>query len=112
VRNGNQTPAEALHQAYSEINRALAAGKSVVFDTTGANPAVRKAAATIARKHGAELAARVIDTPVNVCLQSQAGRANPVAASDVRRIHDAIRGQVGGLKSEGFQRVEIDRNRK
>jgi predicted kinase len=83
-----------------------------VFDTTGVNPAVRKAAVTIARKHGAGVSASVLDTPVNVCVQSQQGRANPVAAADVRRIHADVQRQTGGLKAEGFQAVNIVRNRK
>src|SRR5262252_1148654 len=53
ARERGQSPADALHGAYGTINRMLAAGQDVVFDTTGANPAVRKAAVTIARKHGA-----------------------------------------------------------
>ena len=106
-RAGKQAPGEILHNAYREINKALAAGKNVVFDTTGSNPAVRKAAATIAQKHGAQLAARVIDTPVASCLQAQSGRAHPVAAADVRRIHDAVRKQAAGLKGEGFQDVSV-----
>src|SRR6187401_3525958 len=91
---GRLSPGDTLHKAYSEINAALAAGKNVVFDTTGSNPAVRKAAATIAQKHGAQLAARVIDAPIGACLQAQQGRAKPVAAADVRRIHDAVRKQA------------------
>ena len=104
---GRLSPGDTLHKAYSEINAALAAGKNVVFDTTGSNPAVRKAAATIAQKHGAQLAARVIDTPVASCLQAQQGRAKPVAAADVRRIHDAVRKQAAGLQSEGFRDVRV-----
>ena len=110
-RAGKQAPGEILHNAYREINAALAAGKNVVFDTTGSNPAVRKAAATIAQKHGAQLAARVIDTPVASCLQAQSGRAHPVAAADVRRIHDAVRKQTAGLKDEGFQDVSVVRRK-
>jgi predicted kinase len=106
-RAGRQAPGEILHNAYREINTALAAGKNVVFDTTGSNPAVRKAAATIAQKHGAQLAARVIDTPVASCLQAQSGRGHPVAAADVRRIHDAVRKQAAGLKGEGFRDVSV-----
>lgn len=105
ARARGQSPGETLHNAYREIHTALAAGKNVVFDTTGANPAVRKAAATIAAKHGAQLAARVVDTPVGACLQAQQGRAHPVAAADVRRIHDAVRKQAAGLKGEGFRDV-------
>jgi predicted kinase len=107
ARERGQAPGDTLHNAYRQINAALAAGKNVVFDTTGANPAVRKAAATIAARHGAILEARVIDTPVNVCVQSQQGRANPVAACDVRRIHADVQKAVGGLKAEGFQNVRV-----
>ena len=110
-RARGQSAGEILHSAYREINTALAAGKNVVFDTTGANPAVRKAAASIAAKHGAQLAARVIDTPVGACLQAQQGRAKPVAAADVRRIHDAVRKQAAGLKGEGFRDVSVVRRK-
>lgn len=112
ARLRGQTPADAVHSAYREINQLLAAGKNVVFDTTGANPAVRKAAATIAQRHGAQLAAHVIDTPVNTCLQAQQGGAQPVAAADVRRIHAEVRNAVGGLRAEGFRDVNIVRDRK
>ena len=78
-----------------------------MFDTTGANPAVRKAAATIAARHGAMLEAHVIDTPVATCVQSQAGRACPVAAGTVQRIHADVRKAVGGLKAEGFKNVTV-----
>jgi len=111
ARERRQTPADALHTAYSQINKMLAAGKDVVFDTTGANPAVRKAAATIARQHGAQLAACVMDTPLNVCVQSQQGRAHPVAAADVRRIHGDVQRQVAGLKGEGFQSVSVQKRK-
>lgn len=112
ARGGGKTAGDTLHNAYRQIHSALAAGKDVVFDTTGANPAVRKAAATIAAKHGAQLAARVIDTPVNACLQAQQGRACPVAAADVRRIHGEVQRAVTGLRAEGFRDVGIVRNRK
>jgi hypothetical protein len=58
------------------------------------------------------LDARVIDTPVNVCVQSQAGRACPVAPSTVQRIHADVRKAVGGLKGEGFRNVNIVQTRK
>lgn len=108
---GRLTPGETLHKAYTEINQALAQGKDVVFDTTGSNPKVRKAAATIAAKHGASLAARVMDAPLADCLQAQKGRANPVAAADVRRIHYEVKRQAGGLKAEGFKRVDVTRRK-
>jgi len=107
ARERGLSAGDTLHNAYRQINAALAAGKNVVFDTTGSNPAVRKAAATIAQKHGAQLAARVIDAPIGACLQAQQGRAKPVAAADVRRIHDAVRKQAAGLQSEGFRDVRV-----
>lgn len=103
---------EALHSAYREINQLLSQGRDVVFDTTGSNPNVRKAAVTIARKHGAQVDACVLDTPLATCLHAQRGRSNPVAEADVRRIHDAVQRQVPGLKWEGFENVRITRDRK
>ena len=103
---------DVLHDAYRQINQHLAAGRDVVFDTTGANPAVRKAAVTIAKRYGAQINACVLDTPLNTCLEAQRGRAKPVAQADVRRIHDSVRGQIAGLKGEGFQNVRITRDRK
>jgi predicted kinase len=106
------SPGEILHNAYREINEHLAAGRNVVFDTTGANPAVRTAAVTIAKKHGAQVNACVLDTPLNTCIESQRGRSRQVAEADVRRIHGEVRRQIPKLKSEGFQNVRVTRDRK
>jgi len=111
-RNAQQAPGSVLHDSYKQINQLLAAGKDVVFDTTGANPAVRKAALSIARKHGAEASVRVLDTPLDTCLEAQRGRARPVSAAEVRRIHADVRRQIAGLKGEGFQNVEVTRDRR
>lgn len=107
------TPGETLHQAYKQINQLLAQGKDVIFDTTGANAAIRKAAVSIAKKHGAQIDACVLATPVEQCLAAQKGRSVPVAAADVRRMHAAVEGSIGGLKSEGFGNVRVaTRNRR
>jgi predicted kinase len=111
-RERGQKPGDTLHNAYRQIHSALAAGKDVVFDTTGANPKVRKAAATIAAQYGAQLNARVMDTPVAQCVQAQQSRPNPVASATVKRIHDAVRKQTAGLQGEGFTNVGIVRNRR
>ena len=111
-RERGQSAGETLHSAYKQINQMLAAGKDVVFDTTGANPHVRKAAASIAKKHGAQLSACVMDTPVQACLDAQKSRQKPVAAEDVRRIHDSVQRQMGGLRKEGFQSVDVVKGRK
>jgi len=111
-REGTQTPGHALASAYKQINQMLAAGKNVVFDTTAENRAIRQAALTIARRHGAQVSACVIDTPASVCLQSQKGRKHPVGAADVLRIHSSVMRQIPGLRGEGFQAVNIVRNRK
>ena len=46
---------DVLHSAYKQINQLLAQGKDVVFDTTGLNPNVRKAAVGIAGRNGARV---------------------------------------------------------
>ena len=98
---------ETLHRAYRQINHLLSQGKDVVFDTTGANPKVRKAAVTIAQRHGAQIDACVFDTPLEACLAAQKGRANPVPRAEVERIHDAVQESIPGLKTEGFGNVRL-----
>jgi predicted kinase len=112
-RKTAQAPGDILHDSYRRINRLLAAGKDVVFDTTGANPAVRKAALAIARKHGAATAAVVMDTPLDTCLKVQQGRSRPVSDAEVCRIDGEIRRQTAGLGNEGFGSVwRVIRERK
>ncbi|HKE24973.1 MAG TPA: AAA family ATPase [Bryobacteraceae bacterium] len=111
-RGAKQAPGDILHDSYKQINQHLAAGRDVVFDTTGANPAVRKAALSIARKHGAQTAAVVMDTPLDACLKAQQGRSRPVSAGDVSRIHADVRRQIPGLQGEGFANVRVTRDRK
>jgi predicted kinase len=112
-RKTAQAPGDILHDSYRQINQLLAAGRDVVFDTTGSNPAVRKAALSIARKHGAQAAAVVMDTPLDTCLKVQQGRSRPVGDAEVRRIHGEIRGQMAGLENEGFHSVwRVIRERK
>lgn len=111
-RGHKELGGEVLHQAYRRINQLLAQGKDVVFDTTGANPNVRKAAVRIAKKHGAQVNACVLDTPLKTCLDAQKGRSVPVAATDVARIHGTVQNAVRGLKTEGFGNVRVTRDRK
>lgn len=108
---GRGNPGETLHNAYREIHQHLAAGRDVVFDTTGANPAIRKAAVTIARKHGAQIDAHVVDAPLQTCLDAQKGRACPVPAADVRRMYAAVPRSAAQLRAEGFQNVETRRRK-
>jgi len=111
-RGGEAKPGEILHDAYRQINNLLAAGKDVVFDTTGANPAVRKAALSIAAKHGAQTSAVVLDTSLATCLDAQTGRARPVSGAEVCRIHADVQKQIPGLAGEGFGSVRVTRDRR
>jgi predicted kinase len=111
-RDMRQSPGAVLHDSYRRINDLLAAGKDVVFDTTGANPAVRRAALSIAQKHGATTALTVLDTPLQTCLDAQRGRPRKVDAREVERLHREIERQIPGLKTEGFNSVRVTRNRR
>jgi len=111
-RRTKQAPGDILHDSYRQLNQHLAAGRDVVFDTTGANPAVRKAALSIARRHGAQTAVIVMDTPLDTCLKAQQGRSRPVSATEVSRIHADVRRQIPGLQGEGFTNVRVTRDRK
>jgi len=107
-----RAPGDILHDSYRQINQLLSQGKDVVFDTTGANPAVRKAALSIARRYGAQASVCVMDTPLDLCLAAQRGRQRPVSGSEVSRIHADVRRQLRGLQREGFSNVRINRDRR
>ena len=100
-----KAPGQILHEAYRQINTLLSQGKDVVFDTTGANANVRKAALSIAARHGAQAHACVMDTPLKQCLEAQKARTRPVADDTVRRIHGQVSKQAAGLRAEGFSSV-------
>jgi predicted kinase len=108
-RTAGKSPGEILHSAYKQINQKLAAGQDVVFDTTGANPAVRKAALSIAKKHGAQASLCVMDTPLHACLEGR--RDGKVAPSVVRRMHADVQRQIPGVHAEGFSNVRVVRDR-
>ena len=102
---------QILHEAYRQIHTLLAQGKDVVFDTTGANPNMRKAALGIAAKHGAQAQACVMDTPLKQCLDAQKDRTCPVPDATVRRLHDQVGKQAAGLRAEGFHSVTTRRRK-
>jgi predicted kinase len=111
-RRTPQAAGEIVHESYRQINQLLSQGKDVVFDATSVNPAVRKAVVGIARKHGAEAAICVLDTPLQTCLDSQRGRTRAVPEATVRRMHAEVRKQIPGLMKEGFKSVVVTRDRK
>jgi predicted kinase len=107
-----QAAGEIVHESFQQINKLLGQGKDVVFDTTGANPNVRKAALSIARRHGAEASICVLDTPLQTCLDVQKSRTRAVPEATVRRMHADVRRQIPGLTKEGFKSVVVTRDRK
>lgn len=102
---------DVLRESYRRLHEVLAAGQDAVFDSTGANPAIRKAAIGIARRHGAAVDVEVLDTPVEVCVERQQGRPDAVPEAAVRRIHADVARQMAGLKYEGFDTVRVRHRR-
>ena len=99
----------ALARCYKRVHGHLAAGEDVVVDATATNRDVRKGMLGIARRYGADVDVRVLDTPLEDCLRAQRERERPVPAADVRRLHDAVQEAIPGLRREGFQNVAIIR---
>ena len=108
-RAARQAPGSILGETYREVDRLLAAGQDVVCDATGANRAFRRGLAGIARRHGAQAVAAVVDTPLEECLRAQRGRERPVPASAVREIHGQVLRAIPHLKAEGFEEVRVIR---
>jgi predicted kinase len=111
-RASAEAPGDILRDSYRQIDALLADGRNVVYDTTGANPAIRKAALTLARKHDAEAVAVVLHTPLQTCLDVQRQRARPVSGAEVRRIHADVERQIPAIAGEGFEHVWVIRGRR
>jgi predicted kinase len=69
------------------INTALKAGGDVVIDDTNFNPKHVAQIKNIARNYGAEVEVRLIDTPVEVCIERNAKRENPIPEVAIYGMH-------------------------
>jgi protein phosphatase len=86
----------------------LAAGRLTVVDATNVQPDARKKLIALAREHDVLPTAIVLDMPVGVCLNRNAGRDDRDFGEQViRRQRDQLRRGLKGLQREGFRHVHV-----
>ncbi|ARC58198.1 Bis(5'-nucleosyl)-tetraphosphatase PrpE [asymmetrical] [Frondihabitans sp. 762G35] len=86
----------------------LDAGLLTVIDATNVQPDARRSFVALAREHDVLPVAVVLDVPMSVCVERNAGRSDRTfGASVVKRQHDQLRRSLRHLGKEGFRRVHV-----
>jgi len=86
------------------VEQALCAGRSVVVDNTNPRVADRAPLIAAARRHGARVAAYVLDTPRAECLQRNRGREGRARVPDVA-VHVAASRLQAPTREEGLDEL-------
>ncbi len=89
--------------AFDYVVQSLKHDRTVVFDAASSQLA-RRRALRIAAGWRAPTTLVVFDTPLDVCIERQAGREYPVAESVVRQLHAQIAAM--DVDTEGWGRVQ------
>jgi len=108
--SGNPADQTATDDAFALLHAALgmrlARGLLSVVDATNVQRWARAELLDVARRHARRAAAIVLDLPLALCLERNAGRAaGHVPAAAIRRQHRALRGSLAGIETEGFSAV-------
>ncbi len=90
--------------------RRLATGRLTVVDATNVEPASRRPLVALAREHGSEPVAIVLDLPAALCVERNEARDRRVPPRTVRRQQALLRRWLGGLEGEGLRRVLLLRS--
>lgn len=88
------------------IEKALAAGKSVVVDNTNPSPAVRKPLIDIGRRHGARIVAYVFEVDVKTALARNRGREGKARVPDAA-LFVTKKKLVPPSYDEGFDEIHL-----
>jgi predicted kinase len=88
------------------VEKALAAGRSVVVDNTNPSKQVRAPLVAIGKRHGARLIAYYFDCAVKVCLMRNRAREGKAKVPDVAIFVTAKKLQVP-TADEGFDEVHV-----
>jgi predicted kinase len=97
--------AEAFDLAQRIVELRLGRGRTTVVDATSTSPAERRLWLGVAQAMGRPAVAIVIDTDLDECLSSNAGRPRPVPEHVVRDQHAALRAGLPAIGSEGFAAI-------
>lgn len=107
VTDQSVTPAafEALNFV---ATKRLEAGLLTVVDATNVQPASRQKLVDVARAQDVLVSAIVLDVPLKLCLERNAGRGpRTVALAVIDRQHRQLSKSLRGMRREGFLRVHV-----
>lgn len=102
---GPRAAGAVYQRAFDAAAAVLRANQQVVFDAPLAKRSVRLRLLRLATAYKARAVVVFFDTPLDVCLARQQGRARPVPADTVRRLHAEIASQRSELEREGWSQV-------
>ncbi|MQA04594.1 MAG: polynucleotide kinase-phosphatase [Streptosporangiales bacterium] len=106
--NDQSASADAFDVMHYIVGKRLAAFRTTVVDATNVQPFARKQLVELAREHDVLPVAIVLNPPVQVCLERNAGRSDRNFGQRVlHRQHSDLRGSLRKLEREGFRHVHV-----
>ncbi|MBG0739921.1 polynucleotide kinase-phosphatase [Paeniglutamicibacter antarcticus] len=105
----DQSVTPAAFEALNFVaTKRLEAGLLTVVDATNILPSARQKLVEVARAQDVLVSAIVLDMPLKLCLERNAGRgARSVASAVIGRQHRQLRKSLRGMRREGFLRVQM-----
>lgn len=91
IRNHSRE-VEVTRIQHDRAREALLRGVNVVIADTNLKSKYRQPWARLAAETGAEYVVHVIDTPLEVCVERDAQRPNPVGREVIERMHTLLKG--------------------
>lgn len=114
LRSAERTSSGLLHvgamdqvyeAAFARVVLHLKRNRQVVLDTPSTNPVTRAHALRVARGYRAKSRLVIMTTSLDVCIQRQAERIDPVPESVVRQMYSASAAQRNAVQGEGWMQV-------
>jgi protein phosphatase len=104
--NDQDATPDAFEVLYFIAGKRLAQHRLTVVDATNVNAFARAQVVKCAQRYHALCVAIVLDLPLELCIERATSRLDrQVTAEVVRAQYESLRGAMGGLIGEGFQRV-------
>ncbi len=97
---------------YDRVHQRLGRGLTTVLDSTAARGRARKEAMEVARLHGAATLLIILDTPLDVCLQRNQARRDPLRSAPVpeeitRLQHGQVAQFISNVSRSGADRAVV-----
>ncbi|QKV78245.1 polynucleotide kinase-phosphatase [Amycolatopsis sp. Hca4] len=109
--NDQSASADAFDALHYVAAKRLAAGRTTVIDATNVQRASRASLVKLAKEHDVLPTAIVLDLPLRVCVDRNAGRPDrDFGEHVVRRQRGELQRSLKSLEREGFRRVHVLRS--